>query len=93
MRSTDKLVIALETFRASPEFIARARADYYHDYKGQHACPITQLVADARKAGLPEIASRAINGDFDATKEESDEWASSPEGQAVFAELLGVKRK
>jgi hypothetical protein len=29
-----------------------------------------------------------VNGDFDATKEESDAWAASPEGQETFRQLF-----
>lgn len=62
---------------------------YYDDYCSPLAMPIAQLVADCRVAGLNDIAERAINGDFDATEEESDAWAASEEGQATFSELLG----
>jgi hypothetical protein len=47
-----------------------------------------QLVADARAAGLVDIAKRAQNGEFDAADWEADEWASGPEGQAIFREFF-----
>jgi hypothetical protein len=34
------------------------------------------------------LRRRVINGDFDASKEESDEWAESPEGQDTFKKLI-----
>lgn len=61
--------------------------------------PEMQLVADLRelaaqpttgpkaKAALAAMVSRVIDGDFDATREESDEWARSPEGQETFRQL------
>src|SRR6202035_2515601 len=60
-----------------------------------------QLVADLRElAALPAtprnsrpllraLAKAVIDGQYDASKEESDEWARSPEGRAAFAELTG----
>jgi hypothetical protein len=70
----------------------RARADEFHDFKSPHAMPEMLLVTELRKTGgraANEIAQRVINGEFDATKEESDRWAESPEGQAIMRELLG----
>jgi hypothetical protein len=69
--------------------IAAAREGYYDDYKSPLAFPLSQLVADCREHGLTAIADAAMNGDYDATKEESDAWARSPDGQAAFRELLG----
>jgi hypothetical protein len=34
-----------------------------------------------------------IDGEFDATKAESDAWARSPDGQAAFAGLLKGGKK
>lgn len=72
---------------AQAALLERARADYYNDYFGEPDEPLIALVRDARAAGLPGIADQAINGDFDGTKAEADEWAASPEGQETFAEL------
>jgi hypothetical protein len=35
-----------------------------------------------------KLARALIDGEFDATKAESDAWARSPDGQAAFAGLL-----
>ena len=32
-----------------------------------------------------------MNGEFDATKEESDDWAASPDGKAAFSRLVARK--
>lgn len=86
--TTERLARALEAVDAPAEMITRARAGYYDDYKSPLAMPETQLLADARAAGLETIAQGVLNGEWDATKEESDAWAASPDGQATFAELL-----
>jgi len=87
--TTERLALALIKAGAPPLMIERARAGQYDDYKSPLAMPLTQLVMDARAAGLEDIAQRTIAGEFDATKEEADAWAASPDGQAAFNELLG----
>lgn len=89
--TTERLAVELVKAGAPPAMIERARAGYYDDYKSELAMPISQLVADARAAGLPIIAERASAGEFDASQAESQAWAMSPEGQAVFRELLGER--
>ncbi len=36
---------------------------------------------------LRQLAQRVLDGEFDATREESDAWAASPEGQETFRQL------
>ena len=86
--TTERLALALEAAGAPIAMIERARAGYYNDYKSPLAMPETQLLADARAAGLETIAQGVFEGRWDATKEESDAWMANPEGQATFAELL-----
>lgn len=86
--TAERLAVALEQADAPAAMVARAKAGYYDDYRSPLALPITQLVNDARDAGLPGIVWRAMNGDFDATKAESDAWAKSEDGQAAFRDLL-----
>jgi hypothetical protein len=50
-----------------------------------------QLVNDLLRVGTPEalrLRIRVINGEFDASKEESDEWAASEEGQDTMKRLI-----
>jgi hypothetical protein len=69
--------------------IARARTGYYHDYLSPLATPVVQLVIDLREVGGHEdLIDRVMNGDFDATREESDRWAESEDGQETFRMLL-----
>ena len=87
-RSTDKLVEALVVAGAPASLVEKARAEGFHDFKGKSATPIIDLVRACRAAGLEELAKRAMNGDFDATKAESDEWAESSDGQTTFRKLF-----
>lgn len=89
--TTERLAKALEALnnpRAAP-MIKRAREGHYDDYLSPLAAPISALVKDAQEIGEPAFAQRAIHGEFDGTKEESDAWAASPEGQATFRQLMG----
>ena len=54
-------------------FAKRAETGEFDDYADTYVCPITQLHAELMAAGLRTFASRVANGEFDATKEESDE--------------------
>lgn len=77
MHTTEKLAIALEN-AGLHKMAQRAREGYYHDYLSPLATPCLQLAADLTTigtAGALEIRSRHLNGEFDATKEESDAWA------------------
>jgi hypothetical protein len=69
-----KLVEALTNAGAPEKMIKKARQGYYDDYASPLVAPISQLVFDAKKYGLGDICQRAIEGDFDGTKEEGDEW-------------------
>jgi hypothetical protein len=80
------------------EMAAKARTGYYHDFLSPLEMPEIQLVSDLAQASVQNgvdrtailaLRERVINGDFDATKEESDEWAASPEGRAAFKRLAG----
>lgn len=68
-------------------FAKRAETGEFDDYAGTYTCPITQLFSELTAAGFTKFAARVANGEFDATKEESDEWARSSSGQAVAKEL------
>lgn len=86
--TSENLARALEAAGAPAEMIQRARQDFYHDYKSPLAMPEMQLYKEARAAGLHGIAEGVMAGEFDASKEESDAWAASPEGQEVYAQFV-----
>ena len=98
--TTVKLSKALAAIPGVPkDMIQRAVDGHYHDYLSPLTFPEMQLVADLRELAsfpatptasrplLRDMAQRVIDGEFDATKEESDAWAKSPEGQETFRQL------
>jgi hypothetical protein len=101
MGCTEKLVAALRSAKAPADLIARAERNEFHDFKSQSATPcidLAQALADAvtrdlGNAALEQVRKDAMDGAFDASKEESDEWAASPEGQATLAEFGMGKSK
>lgn len=97
MRTKDKLAreLRLVAEKASPDHAAkyealatRAETGEFDDYASVHVCGPTALYHALMDHGFEKFAKRVANGEFDATIEESDEWAASPEGLAAFASLL-----
>jgi hypothetical protein len=86
-----KDILAEELTKAGlTEMAAKAAEGYYHDYLSPLDMPCMQLAVDLMIAGTPKalaIRARHLDGEFDATPEEGDEWARSPEGQETFASL------
>jgi hypothetical protein len=79
------------------EMSLQARAGYYHDYLSPLALPELQLMQDLADAAdnrpdrhleILALRKRCANGDFEATSEESDDWAASPDGQEAFRQLI-----
>jgi len=70
--------------------IGRARDGFYDDFKSDLPNPQQALVYDLRTLGHFKFAQRVIDGEFDATMEEAEAWANSPEGQAAYAGLLAM---
>lgn len=89
MRTKDKLAAALEAAGAPASMIENARGGFYDDYDSPLANPIGTLVAHARNVGLESVAQAAIDGEFNATREESEAWArrvyaTDPEMRALM---------
>lgn len=86
--------------------IERADRGYYHDYLSPLALPELALVSElrdlARDRSMPmrsrlmaeKLANAVIRGEHDASPEEADEWARSPDGKSAMAELMrgGLQR-
>lgn len=92
----DKLAEALRGAGLT-EMADRAATGWYHDYLSPLDFPELQLSNDLLAAGTPEamaLRARHHQGEFDASKEESDAWAESPDGQAAYRQLFesAVKR-
>ena len=87
-----KDILAEELKKAGlPEMAAKAATGYYHDFLSPLETPCLQLAADLAAVGTPEalaLRARHLNGEFDATLEESQEWADSPEGREAFTQLV-----
>jgi len=77
MRTKERLAQDLEKAGAPAKMIEWARNGFYDDYETVIAFPIQQLVADAKAAGLENIAQDAMNGVYDATEQEGMEWMKS----------------
>lgn len=92
--TTRKLALALLEAGAPGNMIEATLNGYFDEYKSELALPLLQLVSDCQmlheKTGnekFLEIAERTKNGDFDATKEESDVYWQSDEGKQIMAEF------
>lgn len=56
------------------EMESKARDEYYDDYRSPLATPILQLVQDLLAVNRRDLADRAMAGEWDGTKEESEAW-------------------
>lgn len=94
--TTERLAKALEAANAPKAMITAARAGCYDDFKSESPTPCMDLVRDLYEAArqlpnhdrnlLLRVAQQAKNGEFDATREESEAWASGPDG---LSKLIG----
>lgn len=66
----------------------KAAAGYYDDFESPLATPIVQLVTDLRMEGRDDLAARAMNGEWDSTREEGEAWFKSHRGRKVVADLM-----
>jgi hypothetical protein len=100
MRTSDaKLAAALreaaldanEVVKVGFEYMAqRAEQSYYNDFFSPLDTPIMQLINDLTDFHTEQadaLAERAKNGEFDADKEESDEWAEGKEALEIVSDL------
>jgi len=74
MSTKERLAKALQEAGAPDQMVADAIAGKFDDFESDEALPIVHLVGTCRRYGLMDIASRAMSGEFDATKEEADAW-------------------
>jgi hypothetical protein len=86
--TTERLATALLQAGAPPWMIENAKNGLYDDFKSEIAIPTVLLVAHLKRLGMQEFAQRVVDGEFDSTKEEAEEWANSPEGQETFRKLI-----
>jgi hypothetical protein len=93
MHTKDRLAKALHEIGLG-NLALRAAAGEFDDFLSQHMNPQMVLAAELAQRGSPEamtLRAALINGDYDATEEESEAWALSDEGQEAFARLRDGK--
>lgn len=84
-----------EALRAAnlPELADAAANGEFHDYLSPHPMPDLLLSGELYKAyedgnlAAGKLRERHYNGEFDATKEESDQWANEGEGKNLIDSL------
>ncbi|TDX22180.1 hypothetical protein [Rhodovulum visakhapatnamense] len=92
--TANKLAHALRAVGLN-DMAARAAEGYYHDFLSPLDFPELELMRDLEKArmagniGAAQLIARHIEGDFDASFEESEAWAASAEGRETLASVLG----
>jgi hypothetical protein len=86
--TTERLAKALEEAGAPQKMIDAARAGRYDDYKSESPTPCVDLVCDLASAGLDHLRARAMAGEFDAQKWESDAWAESMKDDPEVGPIL-----
>jgi hypothetical protein len=100
-KTSENLAKVLESVGLN-DMAVKARADKYHDFLSDDAlCALTleeelRAARDAcpdkeRAARIETVRQQHLNGEFDASMEESDEWASGPDGLQAFKMLLEGK--
>lgn len=70
----------------------RAATGEFDDYADVHVCGPTALYLELRNMGALRFAGRVAAGEFDATPEESEEWARKQTDPQVIAlmEAIGI---
>lgn len=92
--TADRLVAAIAEYNQDgkhAKLAARAASGEFADFGYMHTCPITELHRLCKKYGLNELAARVANGEFAASKEESDEWANGPDVAVTTDHLAFTK--
>jgi hypothetical protein len=91
--STEILVADLRAAGLT-DLARRAETGEFHDFQSDHAFPMMTLMKELEAAARPtnhrqvkQLQQNVRDGKYDATKEESDAWAASPEGQDAFSKL------
>jgi hypothetical protein len=96
MHTKDMLADALLTVGLI-DMSFKARSGYYHNFLSPLDLPEMQLINDLgiamqsspdKKDQIMALRARIIDGEFDASDEESEEWAASADGQETFRKLI-----
>lgn len=98
LHTKDKLAAELRTLGLE-EMAASAEKGEYHDFLSPFPFPELKLTKDLstaatkfedeeKQAEIMAFRRRVIDGEFDASPSESDDWAESPEGLETFQKLM-----
>lgn len=91
-----KDILAAELYKAGlGDMAMRAAQGYYHDFLSPLATPCIQLAADLAAVGTPAalaLRARHLDGEFDASAEEGEEWWRAEGKHALFSDILDKKR-
>lgn len=96
MHTKDQLAAALREVGLDG-MADNATRGWYHDFLSPFDMPVMKLLNDLavaarnypdRSEKIMILRERVKQGQFDASKEESDEWAESDEGQEAFSKLI-----
>lgn len=92
-----KVAANLKPGRASlyQALAARAETGEFDDFSDVHVCGPTALHRELTLIGAEKFAARVAAGEFDATPEESEEWARSQTDPQIIAmmEAMGIGPK
>lgn len=91
-----RLATLLEADGVAPAVVNRLRRGYYDEFGDDDADtpvePLTALVAELRNRGLPAFAQRVIDGEFDASREDSRRWMERQTGElSDLVDTLGLR--
>lgn len=86
MKTKERLVKALLEAGAPEAMITLAERGHYDDFETTIETPIVRLVTHCKQNGLDDLATRAMNGEFDASKEEGEAWFKE-NGSKIFEPL------
>ncbi len=100
MKTYERLAWELERVGLT-EMAEKAKSGHYHDFMSPLDLPELQLMRDLKDAydgavvtdqerakEIERLMTRHAGGEFDASPEESEEWANSPEGRETFYHIL-----
>ena len=73
MTTRERLALDLEA-AGLESMAALARQGYYDDYESTLDTPQVQLRTDLIEHGRPDLAKLVLQGKWDATKEEGEDW-------------------
>lgn len=85
--TSERLARDLEAAGLPAEMVGKARDGYYDDFKSPLDMPEMQLYHDLKAHGREDLADKVVQGEWDATPEESKAWMESHEGRLTMAEL------